>query len=113
MTCNFHVGQKVVCVGDDVASGPEGHVVLTPIILPVKGQIYTVRSIEIGLVKGEPCLRLDEIADQTADVLADGEIWEVQIVFDASDFRPLVKRKSDISQFQAMLNYRPKVVVLS
>ncbi len=110
MTCNFHVGQKVVCIGDDLASGPDGHVLLTPIILPVKGKIYTIKSIEIGIVKGEPCLRFEEIEDQTADVLAEGEIWEVQIVFDASDFCPLVDRKTDISQFEAMLTSQPSEV---
>ncbi len=113
MKCNFHVGQKVVCVGDDLASVPEGYVLLTPLVLPVKGKIYTVRSIEIGLVRGEACLRLEEIEDQTAEVLAEGELWEIEIVFDASYFRPLVERKTDISVFKEMLNYQPKVVVLS
>lgn len=104
MECQFQVGDKVVCVSDDVLSGPPGHVLLTPIVFPLKGRIYTVRALEIGLVSEKACLRLEEISDQMADVRFDGDVWEVDIIFEASDFRPLVTRKTDISCFTSMLN---------
>jgi hypothetical protein len=103
MKCNFHVGQKVCCV-DDVLAGPAGHVILSEIIGPKVGRVYTVRTISLGFVGGEPCIKLVEIPDQKVDLLFEGELWEAEITFDAKDFRPVVERKTSIEIFRAMLN---------
>lgn len=93
----FYVGQKVVCVDDDVREA-DG---LKRLFLD---RIYTVRA-----VRSEPggkwihhwkyesetvFLALAEINDRKAGDTA----------YAASRFRPVVERKTDISIFQAMLN---------
>ena len=108
MTCHFHVGQKVVCINDEFV----GECFEDVPHLPLKGAVYTVRSIELmTAASGEqsPIIRLVEIVNPVMP----WEIGEVEIGFVPNRFRPVTKRKTDISQFQAMLNYRPKVVVLS
>lgn len=99
---NFHVGQKVVCVSDDTKA-PAGHKVLTPIILPVIGKIYTIRHLMVGHVDSKPCVLVDEIPDQTVEVLVHGVLLVGSIVFDASAFRPLVTRPTSISIFTDIL----------
>ncbi len=108
MICHFHVGQKVVCINDEFEAECFDEVPY----LPVKGSVYTVRSIELmTATTGDrsPIIWLVEIVNPVMP----WEIGDVEIGFVPGRFRPLVKRKTDISQFQAMLNYRPKVVVLS
>jgi hypothetical protein len=102
MECKFHVGQKVVCIDDD-KTPPAGHVVLSDMIFPVIGKIYTVSEIRIGTVGNMPCIALAEIPFQLVEVLVDNEIRVGDVVFNASAFRPLVDRKTDISIFKAML----------
>ncbi|MES2030886.1 MAG: CAP-Gly domain protein [Pseudomonadota bacterium] len=78
----FRVGQKVACVdasGTNFQNIPE----LT------KGEIYTIRWIGDGLVKlVEPLLRNEHGSDEPLY---------------ARRFRPVVKRKTDISVLQALL----------
>jgi hypothetical protein len=82
--CNFHVGQKVVCVDasdgewNDIRGGATGYL--------VEGEVYTVASI-----RKEPevtFLRLEGVFSGWASIR----------------FRPVVERKTDISIFRAMLN---------
>ena len=93
MTCNFRVGQKVVCV-DDRAAECDGVQRL------FVGHVYTIRSIQEeysadGWVRmTEGCLvRLNEI---TSRVGSDHP-------YGACRFRPIVERNTDISIFKAML----------
>jgi len=102
MECKFHVGQKVVCIDDDKIP-PAGHVVLSDMIFPVIGKIYTVSEIMIGAVSNMPCIALAEIPFQLVEVLVGNEVRVGDVVFNASSFRPLVVRKADISIFMAML----------
>lgn len=109
MKCNFVVGQKVVCVSDD-KTPPEGHVVISDVIFPELGKIYTVRKVQIGRLGNVPCLVFEEIENQQVEVLINGVIWVGEVIFDASAFRPLVARKTDISCFTAMLNGQKRMV---
>lgn len=109
MEYKFHVGQKVVCIDDD-KTPPAGHVVLTDMIFPVIGRIYTIREIRLGAVGNMPCVALDEIPFQVVEVLVDNEVKVGDVVFNAEAFRPLVSRKTDISIFKAMLNPKHEAV---
>lgn len=95
MTCNFHVGQKVVSLKSAWFNGDEGFQMRSD--LPVMGQVYTVANI---------------VVDDAGVFITLRELDPFSL-FLSDQFRPIVERKTDISQFQAMLNYRPKVVVLS
>lgn len=82
MSCNFHVGQKVVCINDSwiTVRGPEGgHD-------PVKGSVYTIEKI----IFDDCCYLILE------EFFQDDE-------FHSEGFRPLVEKKTDISIFTAML----------
>jgi len=95
---DWKVGDKVVCLqtwfepcggyGDEVG--------------PVEGVIYTIR--EIGYlspsIPGKVHVRLCEIVNKARPCQVVG-IWEQ--TFRASRFRPVQKRKTDISIFTAML----------
>ena len=90
----FHVGQKIVCVDDDVFEGDPQRRLFT-------GQIYTVaRTYPQGSTSGNtkrygpgvPCIDLLEV--QRVD----------HVPYAAARFRPVVERKTDISIFQAMLS---------
>lgn len=98
MICNFHVGQKVVCVDGkfhpDFCDVP---------CLPVEGAVYTIRAIELmTAVTGErsPIIKLVEIVNPVME----WEIGDEEFGFVPRRFRPLVERKTDISLFKAMLN---------
>lgn len=93
MTCNFRVGQKVVCIDASERKGPGKYTVL-----PVQGRVYTVRGISawqwncgfsgVGLY-------LEEIhRPPTPQGEAPWGCWR---------FRPVVERKTDISIFKALL----------
>jgi hypothetical protein len=98
MMCNFTVGQKVVCV-DEVRSSLRELASWFGITVPVKGGVYTIRK--TGLYNGDPAVWLCEIVNPAVRYL-NGEVMEQP--FKAARFRPLVKRKTDISIFTAMLN---------
>jgi hypothetical protein len=88
----FHVGQKVVCISNTRAGGYGWE------ILPDIGAVYTIRSIEYRDRGG--WLRLVEIVNRSALYMGYG-YSEGQ--FHASNFRPAVTRKTDISIFTKML----------
>lgn len=92
MTCNFRVGQKVVCVSEWKRIGGFGGE-----IGPIHGEVYTIR--EVGFLHPDfprmVTVRLDEIAN---------EVWlGFETCFAATRFRPVVQRKTDISIFKALL----------
>ena len=94
MTCNFRVGQKVVCI-----SGPARRDMVTD---PVVGDVYTVRGINKDQ-RGDIGIHLAEIVNRPRRIISlGGEIREPG--FFAYHFRPVVQRKTDISIFKAMLN---------
>lgn len=102
MTCNFHVGQQVVCVKLDKLL-PDGVIAIDDPIDPVVGKIYTIREILIGKIGGIPCIKLEEISDHKIRLIIHGEHLLGDVVYDATGFRPVVERKTDISCFKAML----------
>jgi len=86
MSCNFHVGQKVVCINDDKSASLR------------LGCVYTV----VGLLDRmlPTCLGTTEYGV----ALLEAKPNELHIGFASSRFRPVVERKTDISIFKAMLN---------
>lgn len=87
--CGFQVGQHVVCVRDDT-DDPNVEV-LSSIVRPEKGRVYTIRGVRLGVLRKVVCLRFVEIPDQIADVLIGGELFHGDVIFDAANFRPLQK----------------------
>lgn len=108
-SCNFQVGQKVVCV----KPSPLEQRVLRMLasmgcMMPSIGQTLTIRDVYVGSFKGQPevFLKFHEIVNPPVhcrDVFREGG-------FIANRFRPVVERKTDISIFQAMLNKTPEQV---
>lgn len=87
---NFHVGQKVVCIGDEWIEF-EPH-------LPKRGNVYTVREIEED--NGELFLRLVELVNPVRRYRE----YFGETTFDAVAFRPVVERKTSIAIFHEILN---------
>ncbi len=90
MKCHFVVGQKVVCMVDDMFEG-----------VLEKGRLYTVTAIVGPYIaysfdgfSKRMGLELAELANPASSERA----------FNAARFRPVVDRKTDISCFKAMLN---------
>jgi hypothetical protein len=104
MSCNFVVGQKVVCIHEEfIPHHGYGYMLLHPIILPKKGTVYTVRLIKVSC--GVPCILVKEIPDQICTLMdLHGVVFKIGVIFNASGFRPVVTRKTDISIFTSMLN---------
>lgn len=88
----FRVGQKVVCVA--VPGGGYGDE-----LLPVKGDIYTIRALRV-FSQGEG-VALCEIKNDARNYGPDG-VHEAY--FYVGCFRPLVTRKNDISIFTRILD---------
>ena len=108
MTCNFHVGQKVVCINGEMKDREAADFYSSKgIVFPSKGTIYTIR--QILWLEDFYALRLEEIVNPIVRY----KEHTLEHAFHVDRFRPLVERKTDISQFKAMLNYQPKVVVIS
>lgn len=98
MKCDFVVGQKVVLVRD-FDPGVRADAAQDNIILPEKGAVYTIR--DIGLYCDEPIVWLNEIVNEPRFYI---DIFDVaEQGFDATRFRPVVEKKTDISVFTAML----------
>lgn len=97
---SFHLGQKIVCI-DDRWHHPNG----LPPILPRKGVVYTFAGWESYVEPGNPnrYLYVEEIPKCQPDS-------SLRLVsFQASHFRPVVERKTDISIFKRLLQPREKV----
>lgn len=94
----LRVRQKVVCINTDDIPDSEMSATCLPNPL-VKGAIYIVTG--VGLVhpydlKKRPCITVAEIASKHA--------------FLESRFRPVVERKTDISEFTKLLTSKKKTV---
>lgn len=105
MECNFVVGQKVVAVGRKAPAKPTRRSVPRPegnalgASYPEIGKIYTIRQINAwddGVV-----VLLEEVCNRRFIGLKGSKI---EPGFPAECFRPVIDRKTDISQFKAMLN---------
>ncbi|MDM9643855.1 hypothetical protein [Rhizobium sp. S163] len=96
MECKFHVGQKVVMVNEFLPHNLE-RAADEGVTLPVIGPIYTVRGMEPGVFnRKRTFIWLDEVRNGPSD---DG----IEPNWDASQFRAVVERPTDISIFKAML----------
>ncbi len=101
----FHVGQKVVCINDKLSDfrlpgfkyedNPSLHGLTA-------GRLYTVRDVFVNPVTSQINVRLAEIIRPIG--CNDRELANVEAGFHPDRFRPVVVRKTDISQFKAMLN---------
>jgi hypothetical protein len=98
----FRVGMKVVCISSGwVANG--GCVGDT--ILPERGSVYTVRWIGPSAIGSSGTfIRLHEIHNRLVN-FSDGPM---EAYFEASFFRPIVERKTDISIFREILRRASK-----
>lgn len=89
----FYVGQKVICVRDDIAA-PRKY----PEAYPKRGCVYTIRGIKEGGKRGV-AVWLEEIHNQKFSY--DDGYREVS--FYHWRFRPVIERKTSIEIFQRML----------
>lgn len=93
----FRVNQEVQYIGPDFRSNPI--VLLKKLIVPLPGGIYTIRC--HAPRSDDDAYLLNEIRNRPVFTDSDG-VCETAI--NARFLRPLVKRKTDISIFTAMLN---------
>lgn len=92
--CNFHVGQKVVCVNDEPNFFRVPGIRYLDRDFPLKnGKVYTIIAITEEPIDGSKRVLLAEIPLRS----------EIDKGFCRQRFRPVVERKTDISIFQAML----------
>ena len=110
--CNFHVGQKVVFVDDDIRGGigriPRKQAEKFGVKFPIRGRVFTVRRVfvcHIGIV----CILLAEINNASACANM-GKKSEGG--FDADRFRPIVSRGTEMgmSILRELLNKTDKSV---
>lgn len=92
---NFRIGQRVAAT-EDLECGIS------------KGAVFTVAGIERARF-----VAFDGSVQQLSLHFAEIKPRAGYGGFDHRFFRPIVGRKTDISQFKAMLNYQAKVVVIS
>lgn len=85
----FSVGMKVVCVDENWLQTPLDHETL-----PLKGAVYTIRKISRRNRRARTGFLLEEIRNSRRPEYAD------EAHFDASHFRPVIDRKTDITLFQ-------------
>lgn len=105
---SFRVGQKVVCINGEISDRELADFYRSEgIVFPRTGTVYTIR--QILWLQEFYAIRLEEIVNPIVEYRA----ITLEHAFHVDRFRPVVERKTDISQFKAMLNYQPKVVVLS
>lgn len=96
---SWHVGMKVVLIDDNW--GPR-HDIARGVVNPVKGVVYTVRSVQMAL-SGFVCITLNEIRNPILQYRS--SIGER--LYRAYRFRPVQTRQTDISIFTAMLSPKP------
>lgn len=105
MKCDFVVGQKVVCIDAKFLPGSY----YGDENLPILGHIYTVREIQVAEhAPGQPVVvRLVEIVNP----LKEYQFGTMECAFLAYRFRPLEKRKTDISIFLKLLTPAGRIPV--
>jgi hypothetical protein len=92
----FYVGQEVICVNANDANGCVGWHKGSA---PIEGRVYTVRAIGITIL-GNFGIKLNEI-------ILNGNnsgIFFKDFFYRADRFRPIQKKKNDISMLTALLN---------
>lgn len=100
---NWHVGMEVVCV--------DGRFVpLHGERAPISGRTYTIRTISMCPATGMVGIRLAEILNPTTTVRKPDDQGSREWGFYAIYFRPVQKRKTDISIFQRLLTH-PRVTI--
>lgn len=107
MTCNFRVGQKVVCINDEWNAFHAGIAISMGVRLPIAGQVYTLRGIE---VRGERTdLYLAEIVNP---VIEYADVGFAEQGFHYLRFRPVVERGTEkgMSILRDLLNKTGKPV---
>lgn len=100
----FYVGQKVVCINDQTIDPKPG---ARPAQLDgiTRGRVYTIRHVSAAPFHG---IRLVEIFRCQPRYYGGG--YMVDLPYDASRFRPVVERKTDISIFHRILRDASKNV---
>ena len=117
MECKFYIGQKVVCItnGTWVLQDRDGKIIPHTYNVPIKGEIYTIRSLEYVDKLPIPNsftlvgvhVRLVEIVNDPIPTVYEG-VKEIQ--FFHTEFKPLEEKKTDISIFTDMLIKQPEKV---
>lgn len=105
---DWHVGMKVVCVGGTPPSpAMNEYAKRNRLSRPCLNKVYTIREITVIVFEGapHPAVRLQELDNSHVVIREHGG----EPAFLARRFRPVQKRKTDISQFTAMLNSQPVV----
>lgn len=93
-------GVKCVCINDDFGNGFTVGPCHIPNRVPMLNEVLTVKAVYTDAEK--LWLTFEEFSDYQFDS-ADGIFIGGVISFGAECFRPLTKRKTDISIFRAML----------
>lgn len=94
----LHVGRRVVCVDDKFVFVQQEKAVT----LPVRGQIYTVRNIE--MIDGIPTIRLREIVNPHFVFIKSPSCYTGEVAFKPERFRPLDEDDIDIGVFTSILD---------
>lgn len=93
-------GVQCVCIDDDFGCIRVGDLCI-PNRQPMINEVLTVKIVEIT-DEGVVILTFEEIEERQSDS-KDGKRIAANIYWHADCFRPLIKRKTDISIFTAML----------
>ncbi len=96
---NFHVGQKVVCFRDISAEPLSEHFIARGGVIPVVGDVFTVR----GIFTTEVCLEVGVYLEEIRNPEMDTRIGRMEFPFPAHCFRPVADRKTSIKIFTDML----------
>lgn len=101
--CSFTVGQKVVCISNEMKSLDRFQILGGYVHVEIN-RIYTIRAIDISPISGRAVLRFVELEDQRVKFVLNGEEAYGIVGYHSHCFRPLVQRPTDISIFKALLN---------
>lgn len=100
---NFHVGQKVVCVGCNGTPKPPGFWEKWQqdwnVTIPQRGVVYTVRDVRTS-PRGTHFIRVAEIRNP---IIEFSDCPPMEPWFFSEGFRPVVERKTSIEVFKALL----------
>lgn len=78
-------------------------------VLPVEGEVYTIREITLPDLDGMVFLKLEEIQNPVVD--DDDPLRQGEALFNAARFRPVQLDRQDISVFKRLLNTTPADLV--
>lgn len=103
---DWHVGMKVVCVDDVFDESGRNGIGRACEVVPVAGQVYTIRAIG-KFYPGNPeelVIVLNEIVNPVLPYRYGYSVVRSERCFGVFRFRPVQKRKTDISIFTAILH---------